>query len=194
VENLTYAKRQSLWQEEKVRIANLLAQHIPDDASLFINLGTTNEDVARALMNHRGLRVITNNLNVAIMLSENPSFEVIVAGGVVRGRDHGVTGQPTIELIRQFKVDFGVIGISGIDPDGTLLDFDLHEVRVAQTIIEHSRQVFLAADHSKLGRNALVRLGPISLVHAWFTDRAPAPEMMAVLEEAGTQVHVAPDE
>jgi DeoR family glycerol-3-phosphate regulon repressor len=109
VENLAYAKRQHLLHEEKNRIAALLATHIPDDASLFINLGTTNEDVARALMNHKGLRVITNNLNVAIMLSENPSFEVIVAGGVVRGRDHGVTGQPTIELIRQFKVDFGVI-------------------------------------------------------------------------------------
>ena len=191
VENLAYVKRQNLWQEEKSRIAALVARHIPDDASLFINLGTTNEDVARALMNHRGLRIITNNLNVAIMLSQNPSFEVIVAGGVVRSRDHGVTGQPAIELIRQFKVDFGVIGISGIDLDGTLRDFDLHEVQVAQTIIEHSRQVFLAADHSKLGRNALVRLGAIGQVHAWFTDRAPPPEMAAVLAEAGTQVHVA---
>jgi DeoR family transcriptional regulator, glycerol-3-phosphate regulon repressor len=191
VENLAYAQRQNLWQAEKTRIAALLAAHIPDDASLFINLGTTNEDVARALMNHKGLRVITNNLNVAIMLSENPSFEVIVAGGVVRGRDHGVTGQPAIELIRQFKVDYGVIGISGIDPDGTLLDFDLHEVRVAQAIIEHSRQVYLAADHSKLGRNALVRLGPMSLAHAWFTDRPPPPEMATVLAEAGTQLHVA---
>lgn len=194
VENLAYAKRQNLLQEEKIRIAKLLASHIPDDASLFINLGTTNEDVANALMNHKGLRVITNNLNVAIMLSENPSFEVIVAGGVVRGRDHGVTGQPTIELIRQFKVDFGVIGISGIDPDGTLLDFDLHEVRVAQTIIEHSRQVFLAADHSKLGRNALVRLGPMSVVHAWFTDRTPPPEMAQMLAETGVQVHVADED
>ncbi|HKT28493.1 DeoR/GlpR family DNA-binding transcription regulator [Dyella sp.] len=191
VENLAYAKRQNLLHEEKTRIATVLARHIPDDASLFINLGTTNEDVARALMNHHGLRVITNNLNVAIMLSENPSFEVIVAGGVVRGRDHGVTGQPAIELIRQFKVDFGVIGISGIDLDGTLLDFDLNEVRVAQAIIEHSRQVFLAADHSKVGRNALVRLGPISLAHAWFTDSAPPAELAAVLAEAGTQVHVA---
>jgi DeoR family glycerol-3-phosphate regulon repressor len=116
---------------------------------------------------------------------------VIVAGGIVRGRDHGVTGEATIELIRQFKVDFGVIGISGIDLDGTLLDFDFHEVRVAQAIIEHSRQVFLAADHSKLGRNALVRLGSIAKVQAWFTDRAPPPELAAILLANGTQVHIA---
>ncbi|MFL7977615.1 DeoR family transcriptional regulator, partial [Xanthomonas vasicola] len=94
-------------------------------------------------------------------------------------------------LIRQFKVDFGVIGISGIDLDGTLLDFDYQEVRVAQAIIEHSRQVLLAADHSKFGRNAMVRLGAIAQVHDWFTDRPPPQELAAVLAEAGTRVHLA---
>jgi DeoR family glycerol-3-phosphate regulon repressor len=190
VENVAYATRQVLQQEEKARIAALVAEHIPDDASLFINLGTTNEEVARALMNHSGLRVITNNLNVAIMLSNNPSFEVIVAGGVVRGRDHGVTGQPAIDVVSQFKVDFGIIGISGIDQDGTLLDFDLQEVRVAQAIIKHSRQVYLAADYSKLGRNALVRLGHISEVGAWFTDHAPPPDLAAVMAESAVRLHV----
>jgi len=186
VENLAYTARQGLLQAEKQRIASLVAEHIPDDASLFINL-----DVARALMTHKGLRIITNNLNVAIMLSNNPSFEVIVAGGVVRGRDHGVTGEATIELIRQFKVDFGIVGISGIDLDGTLLDFDFQEVRVAQAIIEHSRQVYLAADHSKIGRNAMVRLGPISRVDAWFTDSAPPEPLVTVLEKSETQLHIA---
>jgi len=191
VENLAYTARVGLLRAEKQRIASLVAEHIPDGASLFINLGTTNEDVARALLTHKGLRVITNNLNVAIMLSNNPSFEVIVAGGVVRGRDHGVTGEATIELIRQFKVDFGIVGISGIDLDGTLLDFDFQEVRVAQSIIEHSRQVYLAADHSKIGRNALVRLGSLARIDAWFTDSAPPEALMAVLERADTKLHIA---
>ncbi|MBB3227756.1 DeoR family glycerol-3-phosphate regulon repressor [Luteibacter sp. Sphag1AF] len=191
VENLAYTARQGLQQAEKRRLASLLASHIPDGASLFINIGTTNEDVARALLDHRGLRVITNNLNVAIMLSNNPTFEVIVAGGVVRGRDHGVTGEATIELVRQFKVDFGVIGISGIELDGTLLDFDYHEVRVAQAIIEHSRQVFLAADHSKIGRNAMVRLGNLGSISAWYTDRQPPAPLLSALIEAGTTLHIA---
>lgn len=190
VENLAYAARQSLLTGEKKSIASLVARHIPNDASLFINLGTTNEDVAHALMQHSGLRVITNNLKVAVMLSDNPTFEVIVAGGVVRGRDHGVTGQQTVELVRQFKVDFGIIGISGIELDGDLFDYDLHEVRVAQAIIEHSRQVYLAADHSKIGRNALVKLGDFSQVHAWFTDRDPPTPLAEVLTETGTRIHV----
>lgn len=190
-ENLAYTTRQVLQREEKERIAALAARQIPDYASLFINLGTTNEAFARALRSHRGLRVITNNLNVATELCDYPGFEVIVAGGQVRARDRGVTGEATIDLIRQFRVDFGVIGVSGIEPDGTLLDFDYHEVRVSEAIIGNSRQVFLLADHTKFGRNAMVRLGHIAQVHALFTD-APVPEALRrVLAEAGTQVHIA---
>jgi DeoR family glycerol-3-phosphate regulon repressor len=169
----------------------MLARHIPDQASLFINIGTTTEEVAKALMDHAGLRVITNNLNVASILSGKQDFEVIVAGGVVRARDRGIVGEAAIDLIRQFKVDFGIIGISGIDADGSLLDFDYREVRVAQTIIEQSRKVFLATDHTKFGRNAMVRLGEMSQIDALFTDRPPPPAMKAMLAAAGVQTFVA---
>jgi len=183
VENVEYSARKALCLEEKVRIARLLASHIPDRASLFINIGTTTEAVARALLDHSGLRIITNNLNVAGIMSNNPGFEVIIAGGVVRQRDRGITGEATIDFIRQFKVDFGVIGISSIDDDGSLLDFDYHEVRVAQAIIENSRQVLLAADHTKFGRSALIRLGHLSQVDALYTDQAPPRPIAAILAE-----------
>jgi DeoR family glycerol-3-phosphate regulon repressor len=191
VENLAYGERRVLRLQEKKRIAAVLAKHIPDEASLFINIGTTTEEVARALMQHRGLRVITNNLNVAGILSGREEFEVIVAGGLVRSRDRGIVGEAAIDLIRQFKVDFGVIGISGIDQDGSLLDFDYREVRVAQAIIENSRQVFLATDHTKFGRNALVRLGHMSQIDALFTDRPPPHAMQGMLTAANIKVHVA---
>ncbi len=180
VENIAYPARKVLCHEEKRRIARLAARHIPDGASLFLNIGTTTEEVARALQERKGLRVITNNLNIALMLSRRNDFEVIVAGGVVRSRDGGIIGASAVDLIHQFKVDYGVIGISGIDLDGTLLDFDYREVRVARSIIANSRKVFLVADHTKFGRNAMVRLGAISLVDALFTDHPP-PEPLAQL-------------
>lgn len=180
VENIAYPARKVLCHEEKRRIARLAARHIPDGASLFLNIGTTTEEVARALQERKGLRVITNNLNIALMLSRRNDFEVIVAGGVVRSRDGGIIGASAVDLIHQFKVDYGVIGISGVDLDGTLLDFDYREVRVARSIIANSRKVFLVADHTKFGRNAMVRLGAISLVDALFTDHPP-PEPLAQL-------------
>jgi DeoR family glycerol-3-phosphate regulon repressor len=189
VENVEYATRQVMNLEAKQQIAKMTAEHIPDRASVFINIGTTTEEIAKALLNHTELRIITNNLNVAAILRSNPSFEIIIAGGVVRQRDGGITGEATIDFIRQFKVDFGIIGISSIDTDGTLLDFDYHEVRVAQAIIENSRQIFLAADHSKFERCAMVRLGSISQIDALFTDRQPPEHIVDILAEKGISLH-----
>ena len=191
VENVDYSTRQVLCLEEKRRIARLVARHIPERASLFINIGTTTEEVAKALGEHQGLRIITNNLNVAALLSGNPNFEVIVAGGVVRQRDRGIIGEATIDFIRQFKVDYGVIGISGIDIDGTLLDFDYREVRVSQAIIESARKVLLVADHTKFGRNAMVRLGHLSEIDTLFTDQQPPEEIVSILAESNVGLYVA---
>ena len=192
VENEAYTARRVQRRAEKQRIARALAHQIPNQASLFMTLGTTTEEVARALMDHRGLRVITNNLNVATTLSGNPTFEVIIAGGVVRHRDRGVTGEATIDFVNQFKVDFAVMGISGIDHDGTLLDFDYHEVRVLQAIMRSARTVFLAADHSKFGRSAMVRLGDLRQVDGLFTDAPPPGPIRELLVEAGIALFVAP--
>ncbi|MEM9628051.1 MAG: DeoR family transcriptional regulator [Pseudomonadota bacterium] len=189
-ENLAYPERQILFHEEKQGIARLVAEHVPDHASLFINIGTTTEAIAEALLNHQGLSVITNNLNVASILSANPDFRVIIAGGQVRHHDRGIVGEATLDLIRQFKVDIGIIGISAIEEDGALLDFDYREVRVAQAILENSRKVFLAADHSKFGRSAMARLGSIEQVDTFFTDQAPPAPVVDRLAAAGTEVFV----
>ena len=191
VENVAYSHRKVICQLEKQKIARSLAREIPDRASVFINIGTTTEEVAKALLHHNGLRVITNNLNVALILSGNPDFEVIVAGGLIRNRDRGIVGESTIDFIHQFKVDYGIIGISGIDLDGTLLDFDYREVRAARAIIDNSRRVFLAADHTKFGRNAMVRLGSIGEVDILFTDTPPPASLAEVLAASEVGLRVA---
>jgi len=190
-ENVAYHDRKVLCLGEKQKIAQLLARHIPDNCSLFINIGTTTEAIAHALGNHKRLRVITNNLNVASIMSVNENFEVIVAGGLVRHRDQGIIGEATIDFINQFKVDYGIIGISGIDIDGTLLDFDYREVRAARAIIDNSRSVFLAADHTKFGRNAMVRLGSITEIDGLFTDRRPPAGLSEIIAAAEVDLHVA---
>lgn len=191
VENVAYSTRKMLLAAEKMRIAELCARHVPNDASLFINIGTTTEAVAQALVRHHGLRVITNNLNVANILHNATNFSLSIAGGQVRARDGGILGEATIDFIRQFKVDIGIIGISGIDAEGDLLDYDYQEVRVARTILENSRRVFLVTDHTKFGRNAMMRLAHIGEVHELFTDRPPPPEMAEVISLSSCRVHVA---
>ena len=207
-ENIAYRKRQLLNETAKLRIAHTVAKAVPNGCSLIINIGTTTEAIARELLRHRGLRVITNNLNVAAILSDNSDCEVIVAGGVVRSRDRGIVGEATVgdeggdalvagfdiyvdggeatvDFIRQFKVDIGLIGISGIEADGSLRDFDYREVKVAQTIIERSREVWLAADYSKFNRPAMVELAHLNQLSMLFTDAPPPNPFPALLNDAG---------
>lgn len=191
VENIDYDRRRVMDSDAKRRIGRLAAAQIEHGRSLIINIGTTTEEVSKALQQHKGMRVVTNNLNVASILSNFDEVEVIVAGGLVRKRDRGIVGEATIDFMRQFKVDIGIIGVSGIENDGTLLDYDYREVRVTQCIIEQSREVWLVADHTKFGRHALVRLGNIAQIDKFFTDLPVPPAALDAFEKAGVAVLVA---
>lgn len=188
VENLGYQARRLIAAEEKRAVGLAAAALIPNETSLFINIGTTTEEVARALSGHEQLMVITNNLNVAIMLYPHPSIDVIVAGGPIRKSDGAVIGAAAVDLIRQFKVDTAIIGVSAIDEDGSLLDFDYREVRVSQAIIENARRVILVADSSKLERTAPVRIAHISQVQVLVIDRLNSPRLREVCAGAGVKV------
>ena len=192
-ENIGYRQRETLHAEGKARIARRVAELVPNDCSLILNIGTTTEAIAKALLRHTGLRVITNNLNVASILSDNPACEVIVAGGSVRLRDRAIVGEATVDFIRQFKVDIALIGVSSIEDDGTLRDFDLREVKVAQTIIAQAREVWLAADASKFNRPAMIELAKLSQIDRLFTDAAPPPPFPELLERAQVRCEIARD-
>ena len=115
----------------------------------------------------------------------------MIAGGKVRHRDNGVIGSSTEKFIREFRVDYGIIGISGIDEEGRLLDYDYREVAVARCIIECCRHVYLVTDNSKFGRPAMVRVGHLSDLSALFTN-APLPASWdSLIRESGVEVFLA---
>jgi DeoR family transcriptional regulator, glycerol-3-phosphate regulon repressor len=194
VENIDYADRRTTLSAEKTRIGRLAASHIPSHCSVFINIGTTTEAVARELMGHDDLSIITNNLNVALSLAQGTEFRIVVAGGSVRNRDGAVLGQLTCDTLSQFRVDVAVIGTSGIDADGTLLDFDYEEVRATQTILAHARRTFLVADHSKFSRRPMVQVGNLSQVDTLFTDAAPPRGIAELLRAQGVKLAIAAQE
>jgi len=191
VANVGYEARRAIASLEKQEIGALAARLIPNNCSLFINIGTTTEEVAKALLQHEGLLVITNNLHVANILLANPKAEIILAGGVVRRVDGGITGEATIDLINQFMVDYAVIGASAIDEEGTLLDFDYREVRVTQAIIANSRKVFLVSDRLKIDRSAPIRIGHISQIDTFITDAMSSDHLTQVCADNGVRVECA---
>jgi len=191
VVSLGYEERAHMATSQKAAMAHLCAAQIPNGASLFLNIGTTTEAVARALLNHKNLLVITNNINVANILATSPHSEIILAGGVLRRSDGGLVGDMAAEIIRQFRVDYSVIGTAAIAEDGVLLDYDFREVRVTQAIIQNSRKRFLVADSIKFSRHAPVRIAEMSDMTAFFTDRMPPSKVEALCIEHGVKLHIA---
>ncbi|PKP68906.1 MAG: DeoR family transcriptional regulator [Alphaproteobacteria bacterium HGW-Alphaproteobacteria-4] len=191
VANFGYEERRRMNAAAKAAIGRTCAAEIPHNTSLFLNLGTTTEAVARALLGHRNITVVTNNINVANILIGNESCEVVLAGGSLRRSDGGLVGALTARFIAQFRVDLAVIGTSALDASGDLLDYDLAEVGVSQTIVRHAHATALVADASKLARRAPVRIASLADLELWVTD-APAPAALArACGDWGTRICVA---
>lgn len=191
VTNLGYEQRRRMNDAAKTAIARACAAALPNNCSIIINLGTTTEAVARALLQHSNITVVTNNMNVANILATNPGCEIMVAGGALRRSDGGLVGELTTQFFEQFKVDFAVIGASALDRDGDLLDFDLAEVRVSKAIIRQARKTYLVCDHSKLGRSAPARLASLSEIDMMFTDQPLPADLDKKCVDWGTQLCLA---
>jgi DeoR family transcriptional regulator, glycerol-3-phosphate regulon repressor len=191
VANIGYQDRRDLNEAGKTAIAQACARDIPNGCSLFLNIGTTTEAVARALLGHREIMVLTNNLNVANILVDNPHCEIIVVGGLLRRTDAGLVGTVTTQAIGQFKFDLAVISCSALDEDGDILDYDIHEVGVSQAILRQARRRFLVADQSKFRRRAPARIGSIAQMDGFYTDDALPTGLDAACRTWGTAVTIA---
>lgn len=186
-----YEERQILNTQAKYDIARTLARRIPNNCAIFLNIGTTIEALAAALIDHQNLLVVTNNMNVARILAANTSLKTIVTGGELRASDGGLTGRVTTDCIQQFKFDYGLIGCSALDLDGDVMEFDIQEAAVTQAIIARSRTVFLAADNEKFQRSAPARIGSLADIDALFTDKAVASELEIKFQRWGTELVIA---
>lgn len=190
ISNIAYEERRQVNKSAKRLIGECCAALLPENACLFLGIGTTSEAVAQALQAHRNMMIVTNNTNVARMLSAQNDTSVILTGGTMRAADGGLTGPLTLASLQNFSFDAAVMGCSAIDPTGQLADFDLDEVRVSQCVLEQTRHSILVADHSKFARHAPVRLGPITYFDAVISDAALSPVLTRECAEKQTEVHI----
>lgn len=188
---LGYAEKRQISADAKERIGQAVAAMVPDGASVFLDVGTTVEAVARALKPRRGLRVFTSSLQAALIFADHPAAEVFVAGGLMGGPDGSLVGDATTAALARFRVDLAVVGFSGFDEDGAPMDFDMRKVAVKQAALAACRRGVLVGDSSKFARSAIVRVVPPSAVGTLVTDAEPPEGLAALLRAAGVSLVVA---
>ncbi len=190
VDRADYRERAVRRVEGKQRIADRVTALIPNGSSVFLDAGTTAETIATGLTRRMDLRVVTYNIRVANILTDNAQFAVAIPGGFVRTADGSLYGDDAVAFVRNFRFDYAVIAVSGIDEQGILMDDDYHEVQLVRTAMARAEQVILATDGSKFDHRAMVCLGSLEQIAIMVTDEQPPPKLVQSIEAAGVQLHV----
>ncbi|SEG75003.1 transcriptional regulator, DeoR family [Bosea lathyri] len=185
--NLTFRDRRVLNREAKQSIAATVASQVGDGESISLGIGTTTQFVAEALLSHRQLKIVTNNLPIALMVGQNSDFSLAIAGGTVRGGDLDVCGSTVDAFFASYKVDIAIFGVGGIDEDGSLLDFSEEEVRAREAMLRSCRKSYLVLDSSKFTRPAHVHGGRIDQVTAVFCETEPPKAIRQMLDQSGVE-------
>lgn len=171
--NISVNARAALNSVAKQRIARRIAGVIPTGSTVFMGIGSTVQYVAAALREHRDLRVVTNNIDVALTLSEAPQIEVLMTGGILRHSDRDVVGPDSLHFFEKFYASHAVVGAGALDAEKGILDFSYNEAQLTQKLLSNAKARFLAADVSKWHRDASVRVAPFADLSTFFTDFLP---------------------
>jgi len=188
--SLSYSSREIENVGAKNRIGAAIASQIPDGASIFIDIGTTMEPVAESLLNHKELTIVTNHIGVALILSQNSEFTILIPGGQLRSRDKAIIGESSIEFLSKNRVSFGIFGVGSIANDGQLLDYDYRDAQFSRYAMEVSRTKLVAADHSKFNAEAMMPIAHISEIDSFFTDVMPPELILNSINKNDTKLFV----
>ena len=163
---------------EKRTIARTIAETIPHGSALLLDSGSTTLEVARALRNHRGMTVITNDLRVAAEMANQGDVHLIVLGGEVLPAVYTLMSERAVDLVREFHVDYAVMGADAVDPRG-ITNTNSNEVSMKRAMMRAADHVLVVADSSKFDRSALVRIAGLDEVDLIVTDSGLSAERAA---------------
>lgn len=181
----------ALHADEKRRIGAAAAALVADGESIILDSGTTTQQVARYIRDRRGLKVITNALNVAAELTGAGEVEVILLGGLLRQNSGSLVGQFAEEMLKQLSVDKLFLAVDAVDLEFGLSTPNLDESHVNQAMVRAARETILVADSSKFGRRSFSRIVPLSEVARVVTDHGLPNAMRAGLRELGVELILA---
>jgi DeoR family transcriptional regulator of aga operon len=190
--DLSIGVKRTLNHAQKVRIARAAAGLIRDGETIILDSGTTTAEIARHIrtLPLESINVITNALNVAMLLTATPSVRLIMPGGILRRESHSLSGHMAENALEHLQADRLFLGVDGLDPEIGLMTPHLAEAQLNARMIQISRQVVAVTDSSKLMRRNVSVIARVEQLHMLITDTGARPDVVAELRGRGVDVRL----
>ncbi|MDO4618839.1 MAG: DeoR/GlpR family DNA-binding transcription regulator [Clostridia bacterium] len=188
--NMSLAQRTNTNKEEKDKIGAKIAEMIPNNQSVFLNAGTTNLAVMRKLTNKTGITIITNSVVLALEGSKYKNFKIILLGGEVEYEYQFAYGTSTLLQIGDYNVDKFIVSADGIDAEEGISTYYVQEADICKKMIEHSKEVIVAMDYTKIGRTALRNIAKTEDIHYLVTNKNAPKTALEEIKQKGVNIAI----
>lgn len=178
------------FSNEKEKIAQAALDMIPDGATIILDVGTTVTALARNMTNKKNLTVITNGLNIATILENNPDITVIVTGGTLRSKQHSLVNPYAQFILENIYADIAFIGVSGIEAERGITNVNTAEAEIKALFTKSARQKIVLADSSKVGNISMAKICSLNAIDTLITDNQADPLELSKLQEKGLAVKI----
>ncbi|GAA4730151.1 DeoR/GlpR family DNA-binding transcription regulator [Flavisolibacter ginsenosidimutans] len=168
VRNFSLANQENI--EKKERIAQKCLEFIESGDSIILDSGSTTTEIAKKLKGFKNLRVITNALNIAMMLGTEPGIELVVTGGEFKPPTLSLTGQKAADFFNGINVQKLFLATAGISLKAGLTYPSISDLVVKKAMIDAAEATYLVADSTKIGKSSFASLGALSLINCIITD------------------------
>jgi len=174
VRNITLQHQENL--ENKIAIAHKAVEYILDGDTIILDSGSTTTEIAKLISGYQNLTVITNALNIALILGAQAGINVNVTGGEFKAPTLSLTGQKAADFFLNIHVDKLFLATAGITLKSGLTYPGISDIVVKRTMVESANEIFLVADSTKIGKDSFASLGPLSMIDTLITDSRIKPE------------------
>lgn len=189
VRNFSLVHQENL--KEKEIIAEKCLEFIQPGDTIILDSGSTTTEIAKKIVNIKGLTVITNALNIALMLGANPNIDIIMTGGEFKAPTLSLTGQKAADFFKGLNVQKLFLATAGISLKSGLTYPSLSDLVVKKAMIDAADTTYLVADSSKIGKSAFASLGALSLIDYIITDEGVENKHKEVFKEHDIQLIIA---
>lgn len=177
--------------DRKRRIGALAASLVEDGETIILDAGTTTTEIATRLTARRNLTVITNALNIAVILGAVPGNAVHMPGGQFKAPTLSLSGDKAAEYFRSIFAGKLFLATAGVALDAGLTYPSFADLQLKEAMIKAASRVYLVADSTKIGKSSFTRLGSLELIHAFITDDGISAADAKAFESRGIEMLIA---